>query len=786
MNKGNRHWLVTLCAAVALTAAMPGAAFADSAVPPGPSAGAGDLPAGSVKEGNPVDASVSKTKAEALARSYVSIPDDYKLQNVNLYNSMNGIDNIRNIWRLSFVKLVNGKQKGGIEVSIDADSGQLTSYQARVEEPNAKPSYPLKVNRDAARTVALSFIAKQSPGYKDQLRFDEDYGKDLKPPLNGQVVHSLRFDRLVGDIAYMDNYIDVDVDSEGRVLRYEINWNDKLVFTQTKPSLSLEEAAAKIQALAKPVLFYMTPYQMKAPRQPILGYSLAPITLDAVTGELAVSPNSASDQWETSPLADKPLGSKPQTGKALTREQAAQAIKDAFPIPQDAVQSDANYNEYKDDSSGVTSSSWNISWQLKDGNKEAGSIHASIDSDTGVIRSYSSYRFQENAADASAAKRITYEEAKTKAVELVKKQLPWLANQLFVRQPSEIEIERQNNGNNQYSIAINRIVDGARIDNDSIQVNIDAQTGDVREYWVNVSGVDYPAQTPPVISVKQAVDAWLNFYKLELTYVTETSFQINGEPVPAEKYKLMLASGELQGDAGDVDSKTKLVYRLVPKPMDESVLLDAQTRQWRSTETGDVTTLVKPKAMDVEGHWAQRELELMVAYKALDVADGKVRPNQIVTRGELIKMLVLAMNSGRPPIMYASDQAAADFADVSSSSAYYVYVQDAVQQNLIDIGDGSFNPEGKVNREEMAELIVRALGYNSLAEHDELFNTSFKDLKKVKQRGQAAIVVGLHIMSLTDGNFLPERQVTRAEASAAFFRFLTERAALKEAPLRND
>ncbi|MNF95733.1 Endo-1,4-beta-xylanase A precursor [compost metagenome] len=157
----------------------------------------------------------------------------------------------------------------------------------------------------------------------------------------------------------------------------------------------------------------------------------------------------------------------------------------------------------------------------------------------------------------------------------------------------------------------------------------------------------------------------------------------------------------------------------------------------------------------------------------------------------MIKMLVLAMNQGNYP-MYgaagmAKDEAATvSFADVSNTSSYFPYVELALQQQLIDIGDGTFNPEGKVDREEMAELIVRALGFNALAEHDNLFNVQFSDAAKTKQKGQAAIAVGLGIMSLQNGKFLPERQVTRAEASVAFFRFLQAKADLKEAPLRDE
>ena len=49
---------------------------------------------------------------------------------------------------------------------------------------------------------------------------------------------------------------------------------------------------------------------------------------------------------------------------------------------------------------------------------------------------------------------------------------------------------------------------------------------------------------------------------------------------------------------------------------------------------------------DIDNHWAQNELQLMLDYQALDVKDGKVNPDQTIKRGELVKMLVIAMNGG--------------------------------------------------------------------------------------------------------------------------------------------
>ena len=52
MNKGNRHWLLTLCAAVALTAAMPSAAFADVTAPQSTTESSSDVSTGSAGEGS--------------------------------------------------------------------------------------------------------------------------------------------------------------------------------------------------------------------------------------------------------------------------------------------------------------------------------------------------------------------------------------------------------------------------------------------------------------------------------------------------------------------------------------------------------------------------------------------------------------------------------------------------------------------------------------------------------------------------------------------------------------
>lgn len=781
---GSKQRLIAFVALVAITSSVPTAAFANGAkVTIDRQTTLADSISGEGSMDSAVNVSVSKDKAEKLARERVSIPKEYTLQGASLAVSVLA-QGKRNVWGLDFVKKVNGKHKGSIYVQIDADGGQLLSFSSYIDNPSSKPTYPLKVERSAAQDIAVSFMKQIAADYVGQVRYNPEYGAQVLPPLTGEVVHKIRYDRIVNDIPYVDNYIELDVDSEGHITNYKLQWDDTLQFPKADSRITLAQANAKLRELSQPELQYIVPYSPEGQRTPLLSYEMGGLAVNALDGSLIKKLYDQKSSVSETPIAPEALGEALKVGN-LTDKQAVALVESAFKLPTGAVLSNTSYNEYSDDTTGHNESYWNLNWTTKSGARETGSVSATVDSKTGIIRSYYAYAY--DGGDTSVKPSLTYEQAEKIATDMVKKQLPWAAAQLYVVKPDPTKYSEAPAGTiNSYYVSFVRKIQGATVSYDRVNVNVDARTNEVTMYDAQLASFNYPAEAPKVIEKSEAIEKWLTYYRTELTYYVEREYSLQGQPIPIDKYNLMLAAGEL--DSEQVDSKTdvKLVYRLVPAAIDESVFLDAKSGQWRNRESGEVTALEKPKALDVEGHWAQRQLELMVAYKALDVKDGKVRPNAIVTRGELIKMLVLAMNSGRgPKVMANAESASAAFNDVAAGSGYYVYVQSALEQNLIDIGDGTFNPAGEVDREEMAELIVRALGYNTLADYDQLFNINFKDADKTEKKGQAAIVVGLNIMSLSDGSFLPERKVTRAEAATAFFRYLQTRADLKEAPIRN-
>lgn len=789
----NQKWGKRLSLSVALAmslSVLPTSAFADNETAPSSSSSPAlsDTAAGGDNSTVIDDKSVklTKSKAEQLVRQYVNIPKDYTVQSTGL-SSVSLAEGKRQYWNIEFVKRVNGKHMGSINASIDANSGQLIEFNSYVNNPSVKPTYPLKVDRDAAKKLADDFIKQIAADYSSEVRFNEQYGKEVLPPLTGQVRHMLRYDRIVNGIAFADNNISIEVDSEGHVQRFSLNWDSTVKFPKIGNYLNEQEARQKIEQAASPILKYVLPYDNNDGK-PILIEDLQAFAIDAVTGKK----NTSADRYtfyqgtpSTSPITDKPLASAPLK-KEISEKDAVAAVEKAFKLPDGAELQHSSYYEHQNDRVKQTFKQWHLNWAVKEKDKEIGSFSASVDASTGTVVNYYGYYYN-SSTSANTGTQLTLDEAVAKAEQTVKEQLPWLTHQLYVVKPDPKQFEKQKPEDNfTYYINFVRKVHGAIVEYDNVGVAIESKTGKVTSFDGSITPIEYAAKTPDLISGKQSLERWLDYYNIQLTYRLVQQYWLNGLPMPIEKYKVMLASGVIQDDV-EVKNEVELVYQLVPRTLNESVWLNAVTGEWITRDKGEVTQLDLPKATDIAGHWAEPQLELMISYKALDVKEGLVQPNKEVTRGELIKMLVLARNRGEGVYMTAQSSkllSGGSFNDVAADSAYFAYVESALEQNLIDVGDGSFNPEGTVSREDMAELIVRALGYNTLAQRENIFKAEFKDADKIDKKGQVAIVVGLNIMSLSNESFRPDKKVTRAEAAAAFFRYLQQRAELQEAPIR--
>ncbi|MHA7967797.1 YcdB/YcdC domain-containing protein [Paenibacillus sp. CAU 1782] len=732
------------------------------------------------------DAKIVKAEAEKLLRQYVRIPDDYQLQSSS-YRTGKLVNGTRSYWEMYFVKRVNGKQTAAVRGSLDAASGQLLSFYNEQYAPVAQTTYPLKVDRTSALKLAEEFINQIAKPYSSDVGLNETYGVMPLPPLSGSVTHQIRFDRIVEGIPYLGNYIELSINSEGHVESFGLNWDETIVFPKAGNYMSKEQAVSALNAAASLELRYVLPYNAPSDQRiPRLSYGMQTVAVDAVTGQKTNDDRSYIYYYygdvSKTPLTSEPLAAKPQP-TSISEKDAIAAVEKAFPLPEGSELQSSGYTESREEGESKTSSSWNLDWSVKREGSDPGSISARVNGSTGAIESYYNFRSR----DTSESKGITLEQAIAKAEEIVKQQLPWLSHELYTIAPSSKIYEgRKPEEIYSYDIQFQRKVNGAIIDYDSVYVSVDAISGQVRSYSSSIHSFDYPAKSPALITRSEALAKWMDYYDVQLTYRVDQQYMLDGALLSADKVDLMRAAGDPAFARAELKADIGLIYQLADKDRPESLFLDAQSGEWRSQSTGAVTGLELPRATDAEGHWAEEALQLMVAYRALELNDGKVTPSAVITRGELIKMLVLARNNGRALNfdMIKNSAAAASFADVAADSTYFAYVETALQQNLIDLGDGAFNPDEPVTRDDMSELIVRALGYNTLANYDYIFKVSFKDEAAIVNKGQAAITVGLKIMSLSDGKFLPVKKVTRAEAATAFFRYLQKREELQEAPLR--
>ena len=150
------------------------------------------------------------------------------------------------------------------------------------------------------------------------------------------------------------------------------------------------------------------------------------------------------------------------------------------------------------------------------------------------------------------------------------------------------------------------------------------------------------------------------------------------------------------------------------------------------------------------------------------VTEKKFAPYQTATRAMVCQILY---NMENKPAA-----AACDYADVSQTSWYAPAVNWATQAGLVNgCGDGTFAPNDKVTREQLATILLRcAEGKGNGAAVQGSLNR-FADSGKISAwaRTGMAWAVGTKLMQ-GDGNgaLNPNAAATRAEIAALFHRFL--------------
>lgn len=130
---------------------------------------------------------------------------------------------------------------------------------------------------------------------------------------------------------------------------------------------------------------------------------------------------------------------------------------------------------------------------------------------------------------------------------------------------------------------------------------------------------------------------------------------------------------------------------------------------------------------DIENSYAKTEITKLVEQGILSgFADGSFRPSDSVTRAQLAKIMVGALQ------LKPDSTVANTFKDVEKSQWYAGYVSTLVQSGIAQgTSKETFSPNKKVTREELAVFFVRAFGWEAENAPSETTKPELADLNEV-------------------------------------------------------
>lgn len=177
-----------------------------------------------------------------------------------------------------------------------------------------------------------------------------------------------------------------------------------------------------------------------------------------------------------------------------------------------------------------------------------------------------------------------------------------------------------------------------------------------------------------------------------------------------------------------------------------------------------ITPADKPKVVsfvDTMNHWAKTSIDALIAKGLLTgYSDGTFRPNSGLTRAEAIKVIATHMGL---------EGHESNFTDVASTHWANKFIGAAAGSGLMNgYSDGSFRPDEKISRSELAALITRAFKLTGTG------NTSFKDVTRNAWYYDSidALASNNIITGYADSTFKPEKDITRAEFATIVSRLL--------------
>lgn len=277
----------------------------------------------------------------------------------------------------------------------------------------------------------------------------------------------------------------------------------------------------------------------------------------------------------------------------------------------------------------------------------------------------------------------------------------------------------------------------------SIYVSVDATDGSISSYSSSFDDEVTFDSPDGILTMEQAIDAWLNTYEVQLGYIRVPTAIDYSKP----EYKPLIDYG--------VGYLYKLTLGYSLEREDYLLGIDAKTGKavapnWAAQENG-------LRYSDVTGHWAQAQIEKLAAFN-VGYSGGTFSPNAALTQLDLIALL--ASTEG-----YTYDASYEKAADDLYEYAYRLGI----------LSKSERNDKAVLTRTATVKLILNAMGYGPVAQLQGIFRTKFVDDNSIPadSHGYVALAQGLGMVAGdTSNRFLPNANTTRAQAAVMLYNLM--------------
>ena len=205
-------------------------------------------------------------------------------------------------------------------------------------------------------------------------------------------------------------------------------------------------------------------------------------------------------------------------------------------------------------------------------------------------------------------------------------------------------------------------------------------------------------------------------------------------------------------DAGTVSGENK---KTTAEPITDVITIDTEKR-------------ISFDDIDESMSWARDAIEILAGNGIIDGTGSGFEPHRFMTRAEFIKIIVKALN------LETKRASGNVFNDVYESEWFADFVECASENKIISgDSDGKFRPNDVISRNEIAVVLKRIADSQEVLENYDLELQDAKDIPEWAESGVKYAVKANLMKGYEDNTFRGAQPITRAEAAAVIYRYLT-------------